>query len=351
MTTSTLDSHTEPTAIAVPNFREDERVLARYDAMIERRKKTFATEHVASIRRNASTKRDDLRAELDAAQAELERAQALADAAREAYRAAFPHHVKRTRLVEPTGMENLKSLGTASKLYHAAHQSWLAAEHAASTIRRIEHNETQLDVELEKALANAPQIIADVIASEKWLAEIHHEEELAAVRIKVDLIESERESYAKRLEAGIVPADELRLRAFARDDVKHAERTMTSVVFLRVERFAPAAYFIVRDARKTLFALPYDRRLETILDGVYDVVQNGDELVVRPSVRESSRMPFTLAEHFAACTPDADAAAAEQLAHRRFVSENRLLATMAERDDIEAAVLEAFAVYATDRAA
>jgi hypothetical protein len=346
MTSSTLESHTDPTAIAVPNFREDERIVARYDAMIERRKKTFATDHVNSIRRNVSTKRDDLRAELETAQAELELAQTLADAAREAYRAAFPHHVKRTRLVEPTGMENLRSLGAASKLYNAAKQTWLAAEHATSAIRRIEHNETQLDVELERALANAPQIIADVIASEKWLAEIHHEEELAAVRIKVDLIESERESYAKRLEAGAVPADELRLRAFARDDVKHAERTMTSVVFLRVEPFVTAAYFILRDARRTLFALPYDRRLETIVDGVYDVVQNGDKLEVRPSVRESSRMPVTLAEHFAACAPDADAAAAEQLTHRRFVSENRLLATMTERDDVEAAVLEAFAAYA-----
>jgi hypothetical protein len=351
MATSTLEPPTEPTTIVVPNFREDERILSRYDAMIERRKKTFATDHVASIRRNVSTKRDELREELETAQAELERAQAVAAETREAYRAAFPHHVKRTRLAEPTGMENLRSFGAASKLYHAAHHAWLAAEHATSAIRRIEHNETQLDVELEKALANAPEIIADVIASDKWLAEIHLEEELAAVRLKVDLIEAERESYTKRFEAGEVSAEELRLRAFARSDVKHAAKTMTAVIFLRVERFESAAYFILRDARKGLFALPYDRRLETILDGVYDVAPNGEAIDVRPSVRASSGMAFTLAEHFAGCAADAEAAATEQLAHRRFVGENRLLTTMAERDDLEAAIIEAFAAYAATRAA
>ena len=346
MATSTLEPPTDLPAIAVPNFREDDRLLTRYAAMIERRKKTFATDHVSSIRRNASTKRDDLREELENAQAELERAQASAGTTREAYRQAFPHHVKRTRLVEPTGMENLRSFGAANKLYRAAHDAWLAADRAASAIRKIEHNETQLDVELEKALLHAPEIIADVIASEKWLDEIHQEEEVASVRLLVDAIEAERESYANRLEAGTVSLEERRLRAFASAGIKHVPLAMNAVMFLRIERFDEAAYFVLRDMRKNLFALPYDRRLETILSGVYDVAQADGVVTVRPSANPNSGQPISLAAHFAACNDGDEAAAADLLAHRRFVNENRLLATMAERDDAEGAMLDAFATFA-----
>ena len=158
MATATHDPNTDSSAPApaVPNFREDERLLARYATMLDRRKKAFFVEHESSVRRNASTKRDELGEQLEEAQAEWDRRKAVADQTREAYRAAYPQHVKKLRLVEPSGLENLRSMGAANKLYRAAEEAWRACEQATSTIRKLEHNESQLDVELEKALERAP---------------------------------------------------------------------------------------------------------------------------------------------------------------------------------------------------
>ena len=125
----------------MPDFREDERALARYASMLERKIKNFYVEHENSVRRNASDKRGELRDELNEAGEEWERRKEAAEAAREAYAKAYPQHVKKTRFVEPSGMENLKSLGAAGKLYKAAKDAWLATEESASTIRRLEHNE------------------------------------------------------------------------------------------------------------------------------------------------------------------------------------------------------------------
>src|SRR5271156_4107818 len=115
-----------PPPPAVPNFREDERVQTRYQSMIERRIKDFAAEHDNSIRRNASSKRDELQEELEEANAEWSRRTEALEAAREAYRKLYPLHIKKTRVVEPSVIENMKSLGAANKLYHAAQDAWKA---------------------------------------------------------------------------------------------------------------------------------------------------------------------------------------------------------------------------------
>jgi len=336
----------------VPNFREDERVRARYQSMLERRIKAFGIEHEGSIRRNAAAKRDELRDQLDAAQREYDRCKEAADAAREAYRSAYPQHVKKARLEEPSVIENMRSLGAASKLYHEAQAAWLAAEHATSDLRRIEHNEDQLEIELKKALERAPQVAKEVTESAKWLAEIHAEEDLAAAKAKVDEIDAERAAFAKRLAAGEVPPEELHERSFAEADIKHIAFPLKAVMFYRIDRFGPASYAILRDMSKQLYALPYDRRLEAVFDGIYDVVQNGTTIEVRRTMRENTRMPLSAPEHFAACNDKQDLAVqGELLEHRRFIGENRMIATMSEVDEQEAALIAAFAAFASGRAA
>jgi hypothetical protein len=338
-------------APVVPNFREDERLRARYQSMLERRIKTFAMEHESSIRRNASAKRDELREQLDAANEAYEKAHEAAEAARAAYGAVYPDHVKKLRLVEPSMVENMRSLGAAGKLYKAAQDAWLEAERATSDVRRIEHNEEQLEIELKKAIERSPQVAKDVTESEKWLAEIHAEEDLASARAKVDEIDAEREAFAKRLAAGSVPPEELRLRTFAEADVKRPALPLEAVMFYRLEQFGPSAYFILRDKRKQLFALPYDRRLESKLDAVYDVVQAGDKIDVRRSVRENTRLQLTVTDHFIACNEGQDTAAQLELRdHRKFVSEKRMLPPTAPVDEGEAKIVEALIAFGSERA-
>lgn len=332
---------------AVPNFREDERILARYATMLERRKKSFAVEHESSVRRNASTKRDELQEELDAAQAEWDKRKAVADQAREAYRLAYPQHVKKMRLVEPSGLENLRSLGAASKLYHAAEEAWRAAEQVTSQIRKLEHNEEQLDIELEKALERAPEIAKEVTESEDWLAEIHAEEELGAVKAKVDEIEAERAGYAARLAAGTVTQTEIRLRAFALEDIKPVPLPASGLLFYRIDAFGPEAYFVLRDPRKALYALPYDRRLEPLLGGIYDINRNGKEFVVARTMQSNGKIPMSLLEHFTKCDgPDGEAIQAAYKRHQEFAKEPRGYATLNEGNAAEAAAIELFAAFA-----
>jgi hypothetical protein len=340
-----------PPPPSVPNFREDDRVQARYKSMLERRIKDFASEHDNSVRRNASTKHDELNEELEEANAEWNRRTEAAEAAREAYRKVYPLHVKKTRLVEPSGMENLKSFGAANKLYHAAQEAWRAAENASSNIRRIEHNENQVDIELEKALERSPQVVKEVTESEKWLAEIHADEELGSVKAKVDEIVAERETYATRLAAGKVSNEELRLRAFGEEDIKKFQLPMSQIMFLRIEQYGPDAYFILRDTRKQLFALPYDRRLEVILDGIFDFTRAGKEFELRKSLQNNSPLPYTLLDHFKKCSENDEAAQEAYRQHQEFVREKRMFATVPvnEFDVVETTAIDLLAKFAAEK--
>jgi hypothetical protein len=275
---------------------------------------------------------------------------AVAEAARESYRAGYPQYVKKTRLVEPSAIDNMRSLGNAKKFYHAAEEAWRAAEHAAGEIRRIEHNEAQLEIELAKALERAPHTSKDVTTSETWLNEVHSEEDMAEAKAKHDAVTAERDDYAKRLGAGTVSAQELRLRAFALEDVKHITPAFDALMFLRIDQFGDRAYFIMRDLRRRLFALPYDRRLEPLLDGAYDIVKNGKEFDVRRAKRDNTPIGLTLLEHFTKCSESAEAAQAAYRDHQEFVKAKRSIPTASEPDEVEAAVIELLAAVAAEKA-
>jgi hypothetical protein len=353
MANSTLEKPIEATSDepVIPNFREDERIQQRYASMIERRIKTFYMEHENSIRRNASNKRDDLREELDRAQEEYQRWEEAAETTREAYRAAFPHHVKKLRLDEPSVLENMKSLGAAKKLYWAADDARRALEHAASNVRRIEHNEEQLEIELQKALERHPEVAKDVTESERWLDEIHAEEELGAMKASVDAILLERQTFAERLASGKVGPDELRLRSFAEQGIKHVLMPLNGILFERLATFGDATYAIVCDTRKQRYALPYDPRLNPLFGTLVDIVKSGTEFAVTRTTRPNSPIPMSLLDFFMTLHDKNEAAAqAAWHAHTEFVKAPRpAVATPA--DELEAKVIELLAAYAKEHAA
>ena len=339
-----------PAPPAVPNFREDERVLARYDSMIQRRIKDFHSDQINSIRRNAAAKADGMRGAIDEAQAEFEKRKAVFDVARDAYGKLYPAHVKKTRIDEPSAFENMRSLGAANKLYKAANDAWLAMEDATGNIRRIELNESQVGIELERALDMAPQLAKEVTESKEWLAEIHAEEELASVKTKVDAILAERSAYEKRLAAGTVSDEEIRLRAFALADVKHLVLPITQFIFSRIETFGTKAYFILRDSRKTYYSLPYDTRLEPLLNGVYDINRSGKSFEVKRTTKDNG-LPMTLLEHFMKCNDNKDTEAQEAYrAFTEFVKTKRTYASNKECDGIEIAAIVLLSSFAAAKA-
>jgi hypothetical protein len=205
---------------------------------------------------------------------------------------------------------------------------------------------------LQKAVERAPQVVKEVTESEKWIAEIHADEELASVRTKVDEITAERDSYAARLTSGKVSNEELRLRAFGEQDIKKFPLPISGVIFVRVDQFGPDAYFILRDTRKQLYALPYDRRLENILDGVFDFTRTGKEFDIRKALQANNPLPLSMLEHFKKTTDNEEAAQEAYRQHQDFVREKRMLATVPvnEFDEIETTAMDLFAKFAAAKA-
>ena len=318
--------------------------------MLERRIKDFYTEHENSIRRNTSDKRDELRGEVDEVQAEFERLKAVADAARESYRAKYPQNVKKARLIEPSAFDNVRSLGAASKLYKAAEEAWRAAEAAASEVRRVEHNDEQLEAEMQKALERAPIISKDVTTSQEWLTEIHQDEDLGGTKTKVDAILAERAAYAERLASGSITTEELRLRGFAEQGIKPVQTPVTNAMFFRFEQFGDEAYFILRDTSKQLWALSYDKRLEPIMNGIYDFVRAGKEIQVKRSHKDNTAIPMSLLDHFVRCSDKNDAAAQEAYRdYQEVMKKPRSFKTHEPFDETEAQIIELLAIMAAEK--
>ncbi len=123
---------------------------------------------------------------------------------------------------------------------------------------------------------------------------------------------------------------------------------VSSVMFLRIDQFGPDAYLILRDTRKGLSALPYDRRLEKILDGVFDFTRNGKEFELRRALVPNSPLPLTLLEHFKKCSDTPEAAQEAYDAHQEFVHEKRSLETtpVNELDEMETKAIELLVKFA-----
>jgi hypothetical protein len=194
--------------------------------------------------------------------------------------------------------------------------------------------------------------VKDVTSSAKWLAEIHDDEEMASVKAKVEEINAERASYAERLAAGTVTNEELRLRAFAEGDIKKFQIPVNGIAFYRIDTFGPDSYFILRDTRKGLSALPYDRRLESILDGVFDFTRTGKEFEIRKSLVPNSPLPLSLLEYFKKISANDETAQEAYRQHQDFAREKRMLATtpVHEFEEMEVTAIELFAKFAAEKA-
>jgi hypothetical protein len=118
------------------------------------------------------------------------------------------------------------------------------------------------------------------------------------------------------------------------------------MMFLRIDQFGPDAYFVVRDLRKQLYALPYDGRLEKLVGGVYDISRAGKEFSVQPATRDNGRAPLTVLDHFVKCSENDEAAQAAYNEHQQFIAAPRDLPATNEGDETEATAIRLLAEFA-----
>jgi hypothetical protein len=348
MSVTRHSSNDEAGTRPIPDFAADERAKQQYKTSLERRIKAYHAEQEAAVKRAFNSKRDALVAELGAAEMVIENRQRAASEAMALYRQRYPHRLVKGRAIKPSTMEWLMSFGVATRLHKAVMDANSAVIEAQSNQRRIAHKNEQLDSELGRALAQAEEKAKATTSSDEWLAELHRDKTMHGLKSQVDEIEKERAAFAKRLEAGRVPDTELRDRTFAEKGINALEIPLTGMMFYRVDRFGSLTYFIIRDLEKKLYALPYDPRLETIIDGVFDVYRVADAFDVRQRVHEESKLPFTILDHFYICNDKQDIVArAAYREQRGWMKNERGLPATPPSNDTERDVINLLAEFAT----
>jgi hypothetical protein len=333
--------------ITIPNFAEDARTQQHYKSSLERRIKAFHSEQETAVRRSFTAKKEALTAEVAAAEMMIANRVEAAQKAMAAYRLRYPNRIAKGRAVKPSFIEWLTSFGAATRLYRAVTDANSAVIEAQTNQRRVAHKLELIDSELGRALAAAEDKAKQTTASEEWLADLHRDRAMAELKTRVDAIEHERESYAKRLEAGRVSDDEKRDRTFAEQDIRPVDMPLTAVMFYRIDTYGTLSYFILRNLEKTLFALPYDPRLESIVDGVFDIYRVADSIDVRQRIHEESKLPFTILDHFYHCSDRQDIVArAAYREQRAWMKPERTLNATPCSLDLERDIIKLLAEFA-----
>jgi hypothetical protein len=333
---------------AIPDFVEDARAIQHYKSSLDRRIKAYVAEQESEVRRAFAAKRETITAELAASASLLAARAEEVQKALAAYRTRFPQRVVKGRAVKPSFVEWLMSFGRASRLYRAVTDANSAVIEAQTTQRRLADKDEQLETELARALNATLEKAKQTTMSPEWIAGLHSDRAMADLKARADAVTRERESFAKRLEAGQVPDEELRDRAFAERGINHIDIPLAGFMFYRVDTFGKLSYFILRDLQKRLYALPYDPRLEAIIDGVFDIYRVADKNDVKQRVHDDSKLPFTILNHFYVCNDNEEVQArAAYRDQRAWMKTPRGFRATPATDDIEREVIALLAELAT----
>jgi hypothetical protein len=318
-----LTTSQDETGPHIPDFDKDAQAVAAYEearVRYERREATDAEQRTRSV---FEKKRDVIRAEIAVAASLLEERKIRAEKALKAYAGRYPHRIERNKPVRPGFWEQLFSLGGAGRMYNKAVECAAEALQAQSLRRRKEHDEEELEQQLKRALYLQEDAIKKKFESPEGIEAFHSRPGVAVLWKRYQEIKAERANYADRLEKGMVPAEEQRDREFAERKVVQLEVPFNGVTIIRVVRYGPMMYFLLRDLERKLYHLAYDQRLEPIIDNVIDVYRLADAYEVRLS-RGADGRPMTVADHYATVFKDEEIARIE---HRKARTALRALRT------------------------
>jgi hypothetical protein len=159
-------------AYAIPDFERDARTTALYTETLDRRIKAHASDREADVQRGFAKRRDALEIEIRNADVFVEDRRTVAERAMAAYRARYPSRVKKTRVLRPSLIETLLSLGSANRLYRAADDALSMLNKALSKQRGFAAEHEALDRDLARALAHAAETANKAVGSPEWLASI-----------------------------------------------------------------------------------------------------------------------------------------------------------------------------------
>ncbi|MGA2394962.1 MAG: hypothetical protein ABSH03_16595 [Candidatus Lustribacter sp.] len=298
-----------PAGYVIPDFAEDARTIASFEAARERFERSESQSAEDEIRLDFKRRREVLQAEINTAQAVIDERQARWEKALQAYGKRYPKLVEKTKARKPSFMQNLMSFGSASKMYQATVDASADLNDARSLRRRKEHDDEELDTLQRRALAKLEETLRD-----KSKGKDHQEKFLsrpgnAALAKRVQEIQAERAAYAARLEAGKVPPLEHRDRHFAQLEAAPLEAPFSGVAIVGVETYGELCYLIFRDRERRHFYHAFDSRLDGLSDSVFDVYRIADRFEAKLHRREGK--PMYLADHLTEYLRDDERAKSE----------------------------------------
>lgn len=343
--TSPDEPSTEQPASNIPNFEKDAAAVSTYQEARQRYERREAQDAESKIRSQFAKRREAIRSEIAVAGLLLEQRIETAQHALGAYAKRYPKRIDRNKALKPSMMESIFSFGAAPRMFRNVQRTQSDAQDAQSLRRRKEHDEEDLEQQLRRALYLQEDALKKRIGTPEGIDVFHKRPGVEILWTRVQEINAERREYAARLERGEVDPIEQRDRDFSERKILHLEMPFSGMLIVQVATYRTIYYVVVRDKEKQLFALPYDPRLEPLIDQVFDAYRIADSFEAKLHRGPDGR-PFTALDHFFTVFKSEEAARHEYRKHRAALRTPRELPAMVAEDPSDQILIDLLANFA-----
>jgi hypothetical protein len=304
----TVDSGEKPKSSAgSPDFAKDAATIAEYEAAKSRFERSEISHAESAVRASYTRKRAGVLAEIAAAANAVEERRKIAERALRAYAEGYSRHVRGNQIERPSFLEVLFSFGRASRMYNAAAKASQDVVNAQANYRRRQRWEEELENWLRRSIHRVTVELKEQANTPEWLEKFHSRAEVADLWRRVQAIKEEREGYQKRLETGEVSPLEQRDRFLGENKIMPLRPPFDGMMIEEIMNFGDLSCWMFRDMSGNRFWLPYDRRLEGLVDSVFDTYRLVDELKAKQSRSEDGRRVTPLDHYLRRLRDETDA--------------------------------------------
>jgi hypothetical protein len=330
---------------AIPDFEKDAATLSTYREAKQRFERRESQDAESKVRIQFAKRREAIRAEIAVAGSLLEQRIEKAHQALTVYARRYPKNMDRVKALKPSFWESLFSMGAAGRMYRAVQRSNAEAMEAQTLRRRKENDEEELEKQLKRALYLQEDALKRRLGTPEMTDQFHRRPGVSELWEKVQEIQKERATYVSRLALGEVSPVEQRDRDFAERKISDLEVPFSGMLIVQIASYGDLHFFILRSVEKQLFALPYDPRLEPLLDQVFDFYRIADSHEAKLH-RAPDNRPFTALDHYFANFKDEEVARHEYRKARTLLRAPRELPAATIQDPAEQTIVETLANFA-----
>jgi hypothetical protein len=293
-----VDSGEKPRAAGgIPDFAKDAATIAEYDAAKARFERSEISHAESAVRASYTRKRAGVLAEIAAAANALEERKKIAERNLKGYAESYPRHVRGNQIERPGFFEWLFSFGGASRLYNSAARSSQDVVNAQATYRRRQRWEEELENWLRRSIHRVTVELKERAGSQEWLDKFHSRPEVADLWRRVQGIREDREAYGQRLATGDVSPIEQRDRYIGENKITPLRPPFDGMMIDDIMNFGDISIWLFQDLQTNRYWLPYDRRLENLIDSVFDTYRLVDDLKAKFNRSDDGRR-FTPLDHY-----------------------------------------------------